>query len=390
MLSIKVKIRYFLAKSLLSNICLSFFLSAPIIVGLSKAKQSKKPPQEYSIPGTKCDIKALEHQMRLKLNAHEADTNFTVYLEKRDGHSFQFQKGQSSLASEYKSASTSKWVSAFVILWVVSKAKGFTLNSIPSDYLKWSMPKDDPLYRVTLRQLLSFTSGMHKEPGCLKFGFPSKSFDKCLNDTWGSLVSVNKGRGYPPGTSFYYGSAHLQLAGAMAVKAGGYNNWAHMWSDFNEKTGLFTSSTYNLPSNKNPRLAGGMTWIGHDYVKFLRTIFNHEKVNSPIIRKDLLDQMFTNQLSRAKIVYSPVLKRIKENWSYGLGVWLECPRATFTCKSVDYYSSPGAYGAYPFISFKKSYFGLIARQGSLGTFPEGLETFRSIKNLSESWAVCGH
>ena len=39
---------------------------------------------------------------------------------------------------------------------------------------------------------------------------------------------------------------------------------------------------------------------------------------------------------------------------------------------------PGAYGAYPFVDFDLDYFGIVARQGALRTFPEGSSLFRVI------------
>ena len=55
------------------------------------------------------------------------------------------------------------------------------------------------------------------------------------------------------------------------------------------------------------------------------------------------------------VVGSPALNAFNQDWSYGFGNWLECPTAmganTFDCGSGHRNSSPGAYGAYPFIDF---------------------------------------
>ncbi len=54
-------------------------------------------------------------------------------------------------------------------------------------------------------------------------------------------------------------------------------------------------------------------------------------------------------------------------------------------------SSPGAYGAYPFVDFDDQYFGIVARQGGLHTYPEGVHIFRSVQPLVSRWAKkdCG-
>ena len=61
-------------------------------------------------------------------------------------------------------------------------------------------------------------------------------------------------------------------------------------------------------------------------------------------------------------------------------------------------SSPGAYGAYPFVDLEHGYFGIVARQVDFdianevyGTFPEGVNLFRRIQDDAEAWAAlhCG-
>ena len=91
---------------------------------------------------------------------------------------------------------------------------------------------------------------------------------------------------------------------------------------------------------------------------------------------------------------SPLLDRLQEDWAYGFGNWLECPTATtantFDCGAGHRNSSPGAYGAYPFIDFDHGYVGIVARQSeNVGTFPEGVNIFRQIQDDAETWAGVG-
>ncbi|MFZ5471177.1 MAG: hypothetical protein ACOZIN_17280 [Myxococcota bacterium] len=85
------------------------------------------------------------------------------------------------------------------------------------------------------------------------------------------------------------------------------------------------------------------------------------------------------------------LYAVGEDWSYGLGNWLECPTATqpnsFNCGAGHRNSSPGAYGPYPFIDFDNQYFGILARQGSLGTYSEGARLFRTIEDTAKRWVT---
>ena len=103
-------------------------------------------------------------------------------------------------------------------------------------------------------------------------------------------------------------------------------------------------------------------------------------------------ELFANQRGGATVASSPIITAYDEDWSYGLGNWLECPTAigpdTFDCGAGHRNSSPGAYGGYPFIDFDHHYLGVLARQGALGTFRDGLATFRAVQRLADQWADC--
>lgn len=342
---------------------------------------SKK--NEETPPGSICSTSSLETLISQKLDTYSTDTDFTFYVERDDGKSLYYNKGTSTLSTVYESASTSKWVSAVVILWAVENIPGFDLSGIVADHYSWSMDAGDNLYNATLSQLLSFTSGLEEEANCLTLGIPIKSFDGCINDSSGSIVSENEGSGNSPGASFYYSSSHLQVAGAMAVQASSSTTWEDLFNSFKADTGLFFNSDYSLPRTTNPRLAGGMTWTGEDYVNFLKAIYKNQ-----IFSQTLRDEMLSDQVSGLTIEYSPAFNGLGEQWHYGLGVWLECRNTTFNCPSVEYYSSPGAYGAYPFLNLKKSFFGIVARQGSLGTYVNGVNLYRNIQVEVEAWASC--
>jgi hypothetical protein len=102
--------------------------------------------------------------------------------------------------------------------------------------------------------------------------------------------------------------------------------------------------------------------------------------------------LHANQRGTATVVSSPAFDSLGEDWSYGLGNWLECPGASalgsYDCGDGHRNSSPGAYGAYPFIDFDHDYFGIVARRGALGSSGEGVAIFRSIEDLAEQWAAC--
>ncbi len=230
---------------------------------------------------------------------------------------------------------------------------------------------------MTLTQLLSFTSGLTEEPLCLNFG--ASNFETCV----ASIANTNAGNGFLPGQDFYYAGTHLQVAGLMAIKALDVSNWQDVFTLFKMETGLFPTAAYDLPSSSNPRLAGGMHWTGEEYLAFLKALKDGSLLTDPRI-----GQLLTDHTAFATIVYLPPVSELGEDWRYGFGLWHECQSASFDCVVGARVSSPGAYGAYPFWDRNNDYFGIVARQGALGTYTNGIAIERSVRAKVEQWADC--
>jgi CubicO group peptidase (beta-lactamase class C family) len=325
----------------------------------------------------------IEREMSDALDAAVGDPsitkepNLTVALETALGHRFVYSHGDSSLEKSYESASTSKWVAASVILDLVDRGL-LQLSDEPSAYLPFWQA-----HGVTLAHLLSFTSGYSKEPPCLNL--PNADFANCVERAYDQNVDIAP----PPGSAFDYSSVHLQIAGLMAVRAAGAAGFAEIFTAWQARTGLFPSGAFDLPSPSNPRLAGGMHWTGQEYLAFLRAIYDGK-----LLKPKTREAMLSSQRGAAKVAGSPVLEALGQDWAYGFGNWLECPTAlgpdSFDCGAGHRNSSPGAYGAYPFIDFDRQYFGILARQGELGTFRDGDALFSVIAADAARWAtVCG-
>lgn len=174
----------------------------------------------------------------------------------------------------------------------------------------------------------------------------------------------------------------------MAINVGGYSSWNDVFNDFKSRTGLFSHSTYDLPSPTNPRLAGGMHWTGEDYLAFLHALYSGQ-----ILSPNMTAELWSNQRGGAEVISSPTVSDLGEDWGYALGNWVECKSPTFNCGStLQRNSSPGAYGAYPFIDFENGYYGILARQGLLGTWPNAINLFRTVEDTAGKWATksCGN
>lgn len=348
--------------------------------GDGSAGQAGETSSEPS--GCEAERAELEREIAQKLDAAAADPevtsepNFTLGLETASGYRFVHSHGDSTLNTRYESASTSKWVAASVLLDLVDRGV-LSLDDSPADYLPFWEAQG-----VTLSQLLSFTSGFSKEALC--FNLPNADFAECVQKAYDANVDIAPA----PGSEFDYSSTHLQIAGLMAVRAANVDGFAELFSAWQRKTGLFPSGAFDLPSATNPRLAGGMHWTGAEYLGFLRALYDGK-----ILQAGTRQAMLESQRGDAKVAGSPTLEALNQDWAYGYGNWLECPTAlgadTFDCGSGHRNSSPGAYGAYPFIDWDRRYFGILARQGELGTFRDGDSLFRVAAEEIARWAtVC--
>lgn len=324
-----------------------------------------------------CSLPQTERELQTALAQVRTEVDFTVVLERADGRRFSYSRGVSTPQTSYKSASASKWVSAIMILRLVEQGY-LKLSDKPRDLIPgWPIARTDPLYNMTLEQLLSFTSGLNEEPVCMNLGWAE--FESCVK----RIASKNADNGITPGSQFYYAGTHLQVAGLMAIKARGLANWQALFNEFRAQTGLFPTSAFDLPSTKNPRLAGGMHFNAIEYLDFLSALKNGKLLNP-----DSMEQLWVDRLKGVSIASSPA-ERLGEDWHYGLGYWQECQNASFNaCQAGARISSPGSFGAYPYWDRDKNYIGVVARQGALGSFQHGLELERAVRQQAEAWVAC--
>jgi CubicO group peptidase (beta-lactamase class C family) len=322
---------------------------------------------------------ALEDKISAELDTASQDPSivgspdFTIVLETGDGRTYTHSHGTAGPTMVYESASTSKLVTAVIIMDLVEQGV-LTLDTKAHDLLPfWTETT------VTLRELLAFTSGYFRDPACMDN--PIGNFENCVE----TIYENNESLATPAGTFFQYAGSHLQIAGLMAMKAQDVDSWNDLFTAWQDKTGLFPTATYNLPSAANPRLAGGMHWTPTEYLGFL-----HALAKGEILEPATREELFANQRGDATLQGSPVWSKIQEDWSYGLGNWLECPTAKtlggFDCGAGHRNSSPGAYGSYPFIDFDHDYVGVLARMGELGSGFEGIQLFRAAGDDITKWA----
>eukprot|EP00035_Acanthoeca_spectabilis_P006887 m.130310 g.130310 ORF g.130310 m.130310 type:complete len:184 (+) comp13709_c0_seq1:197-748(+) len=88
------------------------------------------------------------------------DANYAVTVGDATGNLFTYVSPGFSMTTRVEGASLSKWPSAVMISGLVADGI-LSYDDLASKYLPyWSTEKNDPRSRVTLRSLLSFTSGL--------------------------------------------------------------------------------------------------------------------------------------------------------------------------------------------------------------------------------------
>lgn len=348
------------------------------LILLSCKKESTEVTKGEAEAPKICSTATLESQMSATLSTAVTDVDFSLQVERADGRVYSFNRGSSTPQTIYESASTSKLVTAVIILRLIDQGY-LALTDKPQDRISsWPMASSDPLRNLNLSQLLSFTSGLTTEPLCLNSG--SFNFEACINN----IATTNAANGVVPGTEFYYSSTHLQVAGLMAMKARGVSSWQNIFTEFQTQTGLFPTGAYDLPSATNPRLAGGMHWKGAEYLDFLRAL-----KSGTLLSANMQALLIADHTNGKTIGNSPAVSALGEQWHYGFGIWQECQSTTYNCTPGTRLSSPGTYGAYPFWDKQKNYVGMLSRQGDLSTFKNGAALERTIRTSLDEWAACG-
>ncbi|MEO8008361.1 MAG: serine hydrolase domain-containing protein [Betaproteobacteria bacterium] len=325
-----------------------------------------------------------EAAMTARLSQAESEVDFSFAVERKDGRRYNYNRGASTLQKAYESASTSKLVAAVVIMRLVEQGY-LSLEKRPQDLIDaWPLVSSDPMYGMTLRNLLSLTAGFTQDPPCLDS--PTADFEACVIE----VGNVNAGNGSTAGRQFIYVSADLQVAGLMAVKAR-RASWEQIFAEFKTQTGLFAGSAFDVPSTSNPLMGGGMHVTGADYMDFLKALKGGALLNAAS-----MSQLLTDYTASVRIAFSPIRDGIAgdpglgEDWHYGFGLWHECRSAVFNCVPATRVSSPGNFGSYPFWDRSKDYTGVVARQGASGHVTTGIKIERSVRSEVEQWAACSN
>jgi CubicO group peptidase (beta-lactamase class C family) len=272
-------------------------------------------------------------------------------FDRSDVKVFEKSYGNFSPTQRVAVASASKLVAGTVIFRLIGQ--GFlSLDSTTAQVLGWSGARG----AISLRHLLSFTSGLVPEPACINNPFITLAacVDQVRDDP-AALVAT-------PGTRFDYGSTHLHVAARMAEVATG-KSWNTLYAEqLRTPLGISAESTfYTLPDQRigtlHPRVAGGLTASLDEYARILAISFHRGAYQGVTYAPaSLFDQQVIAPYPAATIGLSPFAS-LGLDFRYGLAAWLECSTPATGCSAM---SSPGAFGWTPWLDRQAGYYAVIA------------------------------
>lgn len=307
------------------------------------------------------------------LQGWEFTTEYVITIGTAEhGRLFTYQGGNLTLDDQIPTLSTSKWPSAMMVAGLVEDGTIKSLDDPVSKYLSWwTTNESDSRSLVTVRSLLSFTSGFggggpgaefntrkarewRKRHGVQGFkdesGLPSGltsdcnsvtgDIMKCARQIYETVELVGK-----PGEVWSYNSNHLQIAGALAVAASGLDLDAVM------KTYLFDrfNMTQSFYRGRCPDLSGSLVTTGRDYEQFLKGVLGYTAMSKRLV--DESERDYTTFMNHSQYTLYG---------HYAFGHFLSCFDSvhgfTEECKHAQVHMDPGGFGFIPILDRRNGYY----------------------------------
>ena len=245
-------------------------------------------------------------ELRAVIDDFDLIPNLAFSVGDARGEIFRHSKGETDFSTQMGIASATKWVSGVMVMATVERGLGgLALDDLAFERLDyWTRDPEDPRSRVTLRHLLSFTSGMAGSTAC-----PAEmDFNTCVRDMYERSTS-----NFEPGSTVVCESpthshpfvaaalplietekratvlhvhatdneVHLMYAGGMAAAASGISV-EELFQNFVFVPAGMTSTVWGS-ANGRPLLGSGISTTPEDYGAFLDAYFNHRLVSEATV-----------------------------------------------------------------------------------------------------------
>jgi len=175
-------------------------------------------------------------------------------------------------------ASSSKFPAAVAIAGAVAEGHLEFDTPVSQVFPWWTSAADDVRSAVTLRHLLTFTSGLvsaelsEENISCLDMS-PLSNASKMSAESCAREIYERGPWEAQPGTQWSYHSLHLQIAGAMAARAAGLGVQPLLRKYLLDRLGLHNSywiGNQGGVDDPNPHLAAFFMSTGDDYDALLQ------------------------------------------------------------------------------------------------------------------------
>jgi CubicO group peptidase (beta-lactamase class C family) len=247
-----------------------------------------------------------------------------------------------------KIASCSKWLSGAVLMSLVDEGKLALTDTVGKFLPVFSKYQKG---NITMAQLFAHTSGF---PGSSVQDYEDNqnlTLSQCADS-----IAKNVPLGAAPGSQFDFGNVSMQVAGRICEVVSG-ERWADLFSHNIAIPCNMINTNYGLALN--PSIANGASSTAKDYSSFLYMIMNNgvALTGNRVLSQAAITAMEQGETSKAAIAYSPYPKSLLPDSNfYGVGNWRDL---TTPGDSLIEGSSPGAFGAHPWINRAKKITGII-------------------------------
>jgi CubicO group peptidase (beta-lactamase class C family) len=305
--------------------------------------------EEPTSPTTPSAFTEVDNAARAAYQSNGVPMGLAVY-DKNGAKVFERMYGDFSADRRVALASASKMVSG-VTLFRLIDAGYLSLDSTTAAVLGWTGTKG----QITLRHLLSFTSGLNPENSCTYQA--NMPLADCV-----ALIAEQDLLG-APGTRFDYGSTHLQVAALMAEVTVGAN-WNEIFDEqlrkplqLSPEFLYYAAPRYATnPRPTNPLLAGGLRASMNDYASLLKFVYNKGQwQGSQLLSSALFDLQAIEPYPNVIVGTTPDSIGAR----YGLTAWLECNTPATGCAAI---SSPGLFGFTPWLDRNAGYYAILGME----------------------------
>ncbi len=261
------------------------------------------------------------------------------FVAKKQGRNVEDVNRDYSTASKIPIASSSKWLSAALLMTFVDEGK-LSLDDSVGKFLP--VMSANRKGNILIWQCLTHLTGVSapKLKESIEEMKNVHSMDEAIKK-----IAMRPMEG-EPGKTFHYSSIGLQIAGAIMEKISG-KDFETLFAERIAKPCEMTNTDFGKKEVALP--AGSAYSTAEDYIRFLEMLLHNGTFNNrTVLSQSSVAKMQHNYARKATIAYSPaeVLK-----WGYGFGEWIT-EDADERARAI---ASPGLFGCFPWIDNAKNY-----------------------------------